>query len=110
MLRIDGLGALQARLKRGANVQDVKNAVTLNGAELQKSMMQKAAVDTGNMKRSIKLVKKDGGYGVEVGPTVNYAPYVEFGTRYMTAQPFIRPSYEQQKTKFIQDIARLVRD
>jgi HK97 gp10 family phage protein len=32
---------------------------------------------------------------VEVFTIVEYGPYVEFGTRYMQAQPFFRPAYEQ---------------
>jgi HK97 gp10 family phage protein len=27
-----------------------------------------------------------------IGTSTHYAPYIEFGTRYMAAQPFLRPA------------------
>lgn len=50
-------------------------------------------VRTGHLRASIKVVKlSDGGY--RIGTDVNYAVYVEFGTRYMHAQPFLRPALQ----------------
>jgi HK97 gp10 family phage protein len=33
----------------------------------------------------------------EVAPHVSYAPYVEFGTWKMAAQPYMRPAYEENR-------------
>lgn len=53
--------------------------------------------DTGTLRRSITYEPgRDGkGYYVDVGTNVIYAPFVEFGTRYMRAQPFLRPAFLQ---------------
>ncbi len=37
-------------------------------------------------------------YTVHVGTNVEYAPYVEYGTRRMRAQPYLRPALDTQKT------------
>jgi HK97 gp10 family phage protein len=55
------------------------------------------AVDTGNLRSSItwELTEGHGGHAgltAVVGTNVEYAPYVEFGTSTMSAQPFLRPS------------------
>ena len=44
-----------------------------------------------------------------VEPTAEYAPYVELGTRFMEAQPFLKPAFEEQKKQFEKDLKELVR-
>jgi HK97 gp10 family phage protein len=53
-----------------------------------------APVDTGRLRSSITASKgaDSGGVYVEIGTNVEYAIYQEFGTRYMAAQPFLRPA------------------
>lgn len=48
-------------------------------------------VRTGTLKASIQ-VWPEGHNRYAVGTTVVYAPYVEFGTRYMAARPYLRPA------------------
>ena len=38
-----------------------------------------------------------------------YAPYVEWGTRYMDAQPHIKPAFNDQKNQFKRDLERVVK-
>jgi HK97 gp10 family phage protein len=51
-------------------------------------------VDTGRLRGSIThdLARDARGLVATVGTLVEYAPFVEFGTRYMRAQPFLRPA------------------
>lgn len=105
---ISGLGALEKKLKSNVEMQDIKNIVKKNGAEMQEMAMRKVPVDTATLKRSIMLSSHDDGYTTRVKALVNYASYVEFGTRYMTAQPFIKPSFFVQKYNFIKDLQRLM--
>ena len=49
-------------------------------------------VDTGNLRTSIPHAVASSGDAVYVGTNVEYAPYVELGTRYARAQPFLRPA------------------
>lgn len=49
-------------------------------------------VDTGNLRNSITHAVVSAEDAVYVGTDVEYAPYVEMGTRRTAAQPFLRPA------------------
>ena len=49
-------------------------------------------VDTGNLRNSIAHAVEPSEDAVYVGTNVEYAPYVEMGTRRTAAQPFLRPA------------------
>lgn len=49
-------------------------------------------VDTGNLRNSITHAVESDEDAVYVGTNVEYAPYVEMGTRRTAAQPFLRPA------------------
>ena len=108
-IKLEGLEKLQVKLKKNVQLNDVKRIVKSNGAALQESAQRKVPVDTGNLKRSIGLEIRDSGLTAEVEPTAEYAAYVEYGTRYMNAQPYMRPSYTAQKEKFKSDLKKLTR-
>lgn len=112
-LRFEGIADLSKGLKRRANLDDVKNAVRLNGSELQSSMMRKASFvkgyQTGTTKRSIKLTFEDSGFTAKVAPGTHYSYYLEKGTRFMMAQPFVGPAFHPQKRKFERDLKRLMK-
>ncbi len=107
-MRVTGTVELEGALKKLANMQDVKNAVRLNTSEMQKSAQRKVPVDTGALKRSLNMELTRGGFEGKVGSNMEYAPYVEVGTRYQTAQPYMRPSAFAQTIKFKRDLLRLM--
>lgn len=49
-------------------------------------------VDTGNLRNSITHAVESSEDAVYVGTNVEYASYVEMGTRRTAAQPFLRPA------------------
>lgn len=108
-IKITGVKELQKKLERCGKLEAVKTVVKKNGSELQAKAQGKAPVDTGYLKRSIWLDITDGGLTATVEPKAHYAPYVEYGTRKMNAQPFIKPTYNDQKGKFKSDMQKLVR-
>jgi HK97 gp10 family phage protein len=92
----------------------------VNGAELHSKVMKNADFKghyegkkfkkpTGTTKRSIMLDFKDGGLTAEVEPETEYSPYLEYGTRFMEAQPFVRPALEVQGEQFVKDLKKLLR-
>lgn len=113
IVKITGAEALISQLKKNATLDDVERTVRLNGSELEKKMKRNASFtkgyQTGETKRSIGLEIKDRGLTAEVKPTTHYAPYLEKGTRFMDAQPFVRPSFDVQESIFIKDMRRLMR-
>ena len=107
-IKIVGMEKLQKKLKKNIQMDDVKRVVRHNGAEMQTKAQQNAPVDTGTLKRSIGLEITDSGMTAEVMPTADYAPYVELGTRFMDAQPYLGPAFKDQKEKFKKDMKKLV--
>lgn len=59
------------------------------------------AVDTGRLRASYawRTGKDAGGPFVEVGSNVEYAPFLEFGTRRMAARPHLRPAVNELISK-----------
>ena len=112
-IKITGLKELQEALKRNVTLDDVRETVYDHGKQMQFRMQKKAVFSkgysTGATKKSISLEMKDAGLTAEVGPETEYSPYVEYGTRFMEAQPFISPAYEEQKEMFLKDMRRLVK-
>lgn len=66
------------------------------GVRVQNTAKQLCPVDTGRLRSSIQMtdprqVSADV-LSIRVGSAVNYARYVELGTRYMRARPYLRPA------------------
>lgn len=111
--RIEGLDELQKKLKDNVTLNDVKKVVRYNGTQLQQKTIQNAdfnkGYQTGTTKRSIGLDFKESGLTAIVEPKTEYSPYLEYGTRFMEAQPFVRPAFNEQKKKFENDMKKLTR-
>ncbi len=62
-------------------------------AEVKASAGQQVPVKTGQLRGSIYA--KVGEWVAEVGAEASYAVFVEFGTRYMRARPFLYPAVQE---------------
>lgn len=108
-IKVTGIDELQMKLKKNVQMSDVKKVVRKNGSDMQKKAQKNAPIDTGTLQRNITLEMRDSGKTAEVEPMVDYGAYVELGTRFMTAQPYLKPAFNEQKEKFKQDMRKLVR-
>ena len=112
-IKITGVKELQKHLKKGVTLDDVKQKIRKNGSELQEKMQDKAdftkGYQTGETKSHIFLEMSNSNLTATVEPTTEYSPYLEFGTRFMDAQPFVRPAFEAQLTQFKSDMQKLVK-
>ena len=95
-IKLEGMEKLQVKLKKNVQMSDVKRVVRKNGSELQKKAQKNAPVGTPQST------------GIP-GYVAEYAAYVEYGTRYMNAQPYLKPAFNEQKEKFKQDMRKLAR-
>lgn len=59
-----------------------------------------APVDTGYLRSSIRAVSVSAGKEADVVVSAPYAAFVEYGTRYMPAQPFLYPAVMDHKGTF----------
>ena len=108
-VRLEGFEELQARLKKNVKLEDVKVVVQYHGSQMQQTAHDLAPNRTGHLQESIKLELVNNGMTAEVTPGMNYAAYVEYGTRYMAAQPYMRPAFMQQSARFKADLAKLMK-
>lgn len=108
-LSIKGIDQLVKHLDKAASLKDVQQVVKSNTSNMTANMQNLAPVDTGNMKRSITSEFTDGGFTGTTEPHTDYAGYVEYGTRFQAAQPFVKPAFDVQKKVFKNDLERLLK-
>ena len=123
---LKGLEKLQKKLQKVSKMEEIERIVEKHGAEMQKKAVNNASKfrghyegrgksrhfvkPTGATKRSISVnSSKIDRFRYRVAPGTAYAAYVELGTRKMSAQPFIKPAFDEQKKLFKNDLERLVK-
>ena len=109
MISFKGLDELQAKLKDNVSIDDVKRVVKDNSVQLTNNAQRLAPTDTGHMKSMTQMFTEDGGLTGGVRSHTNYAGYVDKGTRFMSARPFIGDSFRLQVEKFKRDMEMLVK-
>lgn len=110
---VEGLDNLMAKIeamgKKGANIQD--DALQQAAKPILADAIKNAPEDTGKLKKGLKISKafnKKGIRYVYVGTDKKdpqspfYAFFLEFGTSKMSARPFLRPAYENNKKQVIE--------
>lgn len=108
MSRIKGTPELVAKFKAlGGNVNaELVKSVTKWTEQVMTDAIGLCPVDTGELQDSITSFIRRDGDGVEgtVYADKDYAGYVEFGTRYMAAQPFLYPALNNNKPKILDGV------
>ena len=107
--KLVGVEAIVGKLRKNVTLTEVKQAVATNGAEMTRNAQRLAPVDTGILKGSINLSIEDGGMTSVTRDGVNYGKYLDLGTRFMSAQPFMTPAHNLQAKKFKRDMEMLVK-
>ncbi|HEO2872650.1 TPA: HK97-gp10 family putative phage morphogenesis protein [Streptococcus agalactiae] len=121
-LTIEGEHDLLNALKKEASFNNKRKAVRKNGVKLHKKAVQNANFNghyekrkgegyvfvkpTGATKRSIALEVSNLDTVAKVTSGTNYSGYLETGTRFMEAQPFMKPALDGVIKNFIKDLAR----
>lgn len=105
-IELKGAGPVLKRLKNLSDMSGIRKIVQLNGSEMMQKAQREAPVDTGQLRRSIQLDIIDGGMTAKVSANTEYAAYVEYGTRFMGAQPYLRPALRDQAEQFRSDLER----
>jgi HK97 gp10 family phage protein len=102
-VRVEGMSALRRALLNvdAEGRRTVQREVFRSLLNVQRRAKERCPVDTGRLRNSIAIEPADEGLSGTVGTNVEYAPYVEFGTRYMPAQPFLLPAIEEEQPEFV---------
>ena len=115
MAKLIGTDKLSKALQRKIGMPAVKDIISKNTARLQGQTVQNTATaytkgyTTGATRRSVKMEIQDGGLTGIVGMGEDYDPYLESGTRFMEAEPALKPAFKQVKTQMHADINRLMK-
>ena len=89
------LAHLSDAIKQGA----LERATMAGAMVIENRAKEIVPVRTGNLRRSIhsEIESTTANQAVaRVGTNVEYGPYVEFGTRRMSARPFLRPALDEK--------------
>lgn len=111
---LKGVVKLKKGLKTRQALPKIKEIVKQNGMEMSEKMKANTVTafvkgySMGDTASSVYQVITDGGMTTKVGPTKEYDPYVEWGTRKMEAEPFATPAFKEQKEQFKKDLERWV--
>ncbi|MHB1910223.1 MAG: HK97-gp10 family putative phage morphogenesis protein [Nitrososphaerales archaeon] len=102
-ISVKGLQEANAAFQKVVDMhyQDVVKMLQTVGEKAAGAAQSNAPVRTGFLQASIQMIQTDDGCYVTAG--AGYAGFVEFGTRKMSAQPFLRPAIEEA----IQEIEEL---
>lgn len=107
-IKLEGMEKLIRRIDKLKDKTKVQQVVRNNSMEFERKAKEKAPVDTGFLKRGIQV--KVGNLEGRITSTANYSGYLEYGTRYMRAQPFMRPTYNEIKNQFKEQLKKAVED
>ena len=117
-VKIEGLQALISDLDaRKYTGKQIRNVVMKNGANLQEDAQKRMTktvayvkgYSKGTTRRSTTLSISDDGMTATVAPHTEYFPYVEYGTRFMEAEPTLNPAFQKIKQQFYKDVMNLVK-
>lgn len=96
-VRIERKGKSFSRLSDDTRVA-LQLAIIDNANDLQETMQGLAPVDTGFLRDNIVVVQQ-GPLVVAVESQAEYSAHVNYGTRFMAAQPFVEPAIKEVKPR-----------
>lgn len=109
-IRVTGFDSLNRKLViYPADVAEVvRREIKSAALNIESTAKQLAPVDTGRLRNSITHDIRDNGHVAVIGTNVEYAPFVEFGTRRAPAQPFLFPAFQRERRAFARRLQRAI--
>lgn len=87
-----------------ASQEGLKKGILTTALNIKSQAKLLAPVREGQLRNSIDIEADQSGLNIKVGSGLEYAPYQEFGTRNMAAQPFLRPAVEIVRGRSIEEV------
>lgn len=95
VVKVEGAKELRDHLSDGQDRQKaLDKALHIAALVIQRRATELAPVRTGTLRRSIFTAELEP-LVMAIGPGVNYGEFVELGTKYMKAQPYLFPALDQ---------------
>lgn len=105
----DGFDDLEDALFEAVFMDDVKQIVKEDTALMGREANWNAPVKTSNLKRSEQTTTEDAGMTGKTEFTVDYAPYQEYGTRWIYGKFYLKRAFDVASEKFINDLERIMK-
>ena len=105
---VKGVEEFQAAIRTFQNAMQayVHRQLVSWAADVKAEAMQRAPVRTGHLRSSIYAVVRE--WVVNVGAEATYALFVEVGTRYMRARPYLWPSIQAHLPQLEQTVKEAI--
>lgn len=89
--------------------KDVSKLIKNTLHNIERDAKKECPYDTGRLRGSIttNIIST---YSGEVGTNVEYAGWVEYGTRYQSAQPYFEPAVEKNEDKFNEELDKIIEE
>ena len=87
----------------------VRPVVNKAALDVQREARVRCPVDTGRLRASIRPRFYSQGLAADVFTDVEYAPFVEFGTRRMAAKPYLFPAWEVVRPQYLRELEGALR-
>ncbi|HYG68512.1 MAG TPA: HK97-gp10 family putative phage morphogenesis protein [Anaeromyxobacteraceae bacterium] len=110
-LEIHGVSRLQSLAARfSSRIAERVGQETLESAQrIERTAKSLAPVDTGRLRASIEAVR-EGRTSAVLRVGAPYGAFVEYGTRWNRAQPFLRPAVEIERAGMTARFGEIVRE
>lgn len=94
--------------KHGAllKTKTAQNMLAAYTGHMEGSKFVKAS---GTTRRSLSTTFSNAGMTVAVAPHTEYFPYLEYGTRFMSARPTLKPAFAYQSIQFVNDLKKMMK-
>lgn len=84
-------------------------ALSNAGEVLLSQTKRNAPVDTGELKKSLKMNKsKIDSHEIEIDANVDYAKFVEYGSMHQAANPFMRSALKESEQKILKKFKGII--
>ena len=110
---IEKLTTLAFQVEAGAARVGAAGALVVRktAADVERDAKAFAPVDTGALRNSISTTISGSGHSLaieaEIGPTVSYAVFQEYGTSRMAPHPYMGPAVERHTPPFVAAVEQL---
>ena len=111
-IKVNGLPEALSKLKKyqTRKKKQIKDELAIGAFKIETLAKQTAPFETGRLSGDIASDFSDLALLVaRVGTSVKYAPFQEFGTRFMAAQPYLYPSFFSYENEIIKAIGKVLR-
>lgn len=111
-IKVNGLPEALAKLRKyqSRKKKQIKDELAIGAFKIETLAKQTAPFETGRLSASITTDLSDLALlAARVGTDVKYAPFQEFGTRVMAAQPYLYPAFFSYENEIVKAIGKVLR-